>query len=173
MLLPKQIDRPLSYGYDGSVGISADDDRHDRRVGHPKALDAEDTELRVDHPTDPARARRVIESLCMAFDERPDIRVTAGCRHEMRSPAHRDKSGPLRNVHCELDAANHAPTIFFGRQVVAENPWLDIRPCAAELDASATGRFQDDGPEDVGVIEGLRQTLLIEHDGSSIKHDVR
>jgi hypothetical protein len=31
----------------------------------------------------------VVEGLCMAFDEGPNIRVTAGCRHEMRPPAYR------------------------------------------------------------------------------------
>src|SRR3984893_12379449 len=30
-----------------------------------------------------------------------------------------------------------APAIFFGRQVVAENPWLDVGARAAELDGSA------------------------------------
>jgi hypothetical protein len=137
MPLPKQIDCSFGYGDDGSVGISADDARHDGCVGDPKALDAEDTELRVDYPTDPARARRVVEGLCMAFGERPNIRVTAGCRHEMRPAAHCGESGPLRNVHRELDAANHAPAIFFGRQVVAENPWLRIRSRAPKLEGSA------------------------------------
>src|SRR5580692_754994 len=173
MRLPKQIDRPLGYGDDGSVGISADDARHDGCVRHPKALDAEDTELRVDYPTYPAGARWVVEGLCAAFDERPNIRVTAGCRHEMRPPAHCGKGGPLRNVHRELDSANHAAAIFFGRQIVAENPWLRVRSRAPKLDGSAACRFQDDGSENVGVIEGLGQPLLIEHDGSSIEHDVR
>ena len=173
MSLLNQIGRTLGYGDDGGVCISADDARHDRCVGHSEAIHTEDTEFGVDHPTDPTRARWMVERLCMAFDEGPNVRVAAGCRHEVRSPAHRGKSGPLRNVHRELDAPNHAPAIFFGRQVVAENPWLDVGPRAAELDGSAAGWLKDDGPEDVGVIERLGQALLIEHDGSSIKHDVR
>jgi hypothetical protein len=141
VLLLNEIGCTLCYGDDGRVGISADHARHDGCVDHPEPLHAEDPEFRVNHPTDRTSARRVIKGLCMAFDEGPNVRVPAGCRHEMRPPAHRGKSGSLRNVHRELNAADHAPPIFFGCQVVGENPWLDIRPRATELDGSAAGWF--------------------------------
>ena len=123
-----QIRATLGYSNDGSVGISADDIWHDRCVDHSEPVYPEDTKLRVDHPTYRSRARRMVEGLRMAFDEGPNVRVPAGRRHEMRPPAHRCESGPLNNVHCELHVADHAPPIFFSREVVRENPRLNIRP---------------------------------------------
>src|SRR5260370_23280485 len=86
---PYQIRYSLGNGDHGSVGVSADDGRHDRCIDHSETLDTEDTELRVDDPANPARARRMIEGLRVAFDKGPDVRVAAGCRHEMRGPADR------------------------------------------------------------------------------------
>ncbi len=84
MSLLNQIGRTLGYRDDGGVCISVDDARHDRCVGHSEAIHTEDAEFRVDHPTDPTRARWMVERLCMAFDEGPNVRVAAGCRHEVR-----------------------------------------------------------------------------------------
>jgi hypothetical protein len=115
---PYQIGCSLGDGDHGSVGVSADDGRHDGCIDHSETLDTEDTELRVDDPSNPARASRVIEGLRVAFGKGPDVRVAAGCRHEMRGSTDRGKSGPKRNVHRELDATSHAAPIFFGRQKV-------------------------------------------------------
>jgi hypothetical protein len=89
----------------------------------------------------------MIESLRVAFDKGPDVRVAAGCRHEMRGPADRDKSGPLRNVHRELDATDHAEPILFGRQKVVEDSWLGIRPRAARLAVPRLVGFRTTGPK--------------------------
>src|SRR5579863_8881039 len=113
-----QIGCSLGDGDHGSVGVSADDGRHDGRIDHSETLDTEDTELRVDDPANPARARRMIEGLRVTFDKGPDVRVAAGCRDEMRGPADRGKSGLQRNIHRELDATDHASPIFFGREKV-------------------------------------------------------
>jgi hypothetical protein len=137
----------LGYRDDGSVGISADDARHDRCVSNAKPLHGEDTKLRVDHPTDPTRAGGVVEGLCVAFDEGPNVRVASGGRREMRPPAHSGKGGPSRDVHCELDAADHAPAIFFGCQVAAENPGLKSGRALRSLTVPRLVGFSTTGPK--------------------------
>src|SRR5262249_39670507 len=153
---PYQIGRSLGDGDYRSIGIAANDRRHDGCVGHSKTLDSQDTKLRVHDSANPARARRVIEGLRVAFDKGPDIRVAARCRHQMRATADLGKRRPLRNVHRELDTLDHAAPIFFGGQIVVEDAWLAIRPRAPQLDGSAAGRLQHQRSQDVGVVEGLR-----------------
>src|SRR5262249_18665494 len=154
---PYQISRSLGDGDYRSVVVASNDRREDECVDHSETLESEDPEQRVHDAANPARARRVIKGLRVAFDKGPDIRVAAGCRHQMRAPADLGKGGPLRNVHCELDATDHAAPIFFGGQIVVEDAWLAIGPRAPQLDGSAAGRLQHQRPQDVGVVEGLRQ----------------
>src|SRR5580700_141473 len=93
--IPYQIGCPLSDGDHGSVGVSADDRRHDGRVDHSETVDTENPELRIDDPANPARTRRMIEGLCVSLDKRPHVSDAARCRHEMRGPADRGKRWPL------------------------------------------------------------------------------